>query len=42
MGNLDLRVDDRIDIAYSLVVDEWNGRKNLELRVEEIRKISNF
>ncbi len=38
MGDLDLKIGDRIDIAYNLVVNEWNGRRNLELKIEEIRK----
>jgi len=38
MGSLDLKVGDKIDIAYNLVVNEWNGRRNLELKIKEIRK----
>ena len=38
MGSLDLKAGDKIDIVYSLVLNEWNGRRNLELKLKEIRK----
>jgi len=40
MGGLDLKAGDRIDIAYSLEINEWNGRRNLELKIKEIKKNS--
>ncbi|MBP8591256.1 DHH family phosphoesterase [Candidatus Shapirobacteria bacterium] len=38
MGNLDLKVGDRVAIAYHLSLNEWQGRRNLELRLVSIRK----
>ncbi len=28
----------RIDLAYSLDLNEWNGRTNLQLNVQDIRR----
>lgn len=39
MGDLfsKLSPDQRIDIAYTLSVDEWNGNKRLELKIKDIK-----
>lgn len=31
------KLPDRVDIAYHLEINEWNGRKNLQLNVQDIR-----
>jgi len=27
----------RVDVAYTLDVNEWNGRRNLQLQVQDLR-----
>jgi hypothetical protein len=29
---------DRIDVAYSLEVNEWNGEKRLQLNIQDLRE----
>jgi hypothetical protein len=31
------QLPDRVDLAYKLNVNEWNGRRDLQLMVEDIR-----
>ena len=38
MGQLDLAVGDKIDIAYNLTLNRWQGRETLQLKIKEIRK----
>ena len=38
MGQLDLAVGDKIDIAYNLTLNRWRGQKSLQLKIKEIRK----
>lgn len=33
----ELRKDTSVDIAYSIDMNEWNGRRNLQLKVKDIR-----
>jgi len=40
MGQLDLAVGDKIDIAYNLTLNRWQGRETLQLKIKEIRKSS--
>jgi single-stranded-DNA-specific exonuclease len=36
-GHLLAEVPDRVDVAYRLGVNEWNGRKRLQVEVEDLR-----
>ncbi len=29
--------DKPIDIAYTIILNEWNGRKNIELKIKDIK-----
>ena len=35
-----LKPGDKIDIAFSVDVNEWNGNRELELKIEDIKKAS--
>jgi len=37
-GERVLKVGEKIDVAYSLLVNEWGGRRKLELKIEDIKK----
>lgn len=37
-GNENLAYGDRIDVVCELLVDEWNGTRNLQLRVMDLKK----
>lgn len=41
MGMLALKLEpgSKIDVVYSLYENEWNGRKNIELRVRDIKQL---
>lgn len=32
-----IKIGDKVDIVYSLVLNEWNGNKKLELRIKDIK-----
>ena len=38
MGNLDLKAGDQVAIAYHLSLNEWQGRRNLELKLVSLKK----
>lgn len=33
-----LRVGDKVDLVFSIGVNEWNGRRDLEMKIEDIKK----
>lgn len=35
-NNHDLRIGDKVDAAYSMSLNEWNGNKRVELKIKEI------
>lgn len=37
-NNLGLSAGDAVDLAFELIVDEWNGHRSLQLRVIDIKK----
>ncbi len=37
--NIDLRVNDKIDIAYTVGINEWNGSRKINLMVKDIKII---
>jgi single-stranded-DNA-specific exonuclease len=34
------RLPDQVDLAYTINVNEWNGRRNLQLMVKDIREVT--
>jgi len=38
-GNGDLKYGDRVDVIFGLIADEWNGTRNLQLKIIDIKKI---
>lgn len=38
-GNQDLKVGDKVDIVFELIVDEWNGNKELQFKIIDIQKL---
>jgi len=34
----EFKIGDRVDLAFEIIKDEWNGRRDLQLRVEDIKK----
>jgi len=39
LGQENLAVGDRVDLAFSLIINRYRGRKNLELKLKEIKKV---
>ena len=39
LGNTDLKNGDRIDIAYNLSINEWNGNREIQMKVKDIKKL---
>jgi len=37
-GDLLGQIPDRVDVAYTLEVNEWNGEKRLQLNVQDLRE----
>lgn len=37
-GHQELKYGDRIDLAFELLVDEWNGNRELQFKILDIRK----
>lgn len=37
--SLDLKVGDRVDIVYTISVNEWNGAKKLELKIKDVNSV---
>jgi len=38
-GNDSLKVGDKVDIVFELITDEWNGTRNLQLKITDLKKI---
>jgi single-stranded-DNA-specific exonuclease len=38
-GNQDLKTGDKIDIVIELIVDEWNGNRELQFKIIDIKKL---
>jgi len=36
-GNGDLKPGDKVDLAFEIIVDEWNGNRDLQLKIIDIR-----
>jgi len=39
-GGADLKVDDKVDFVFEILKDEWNGRRDLQLKIKDIKKIN--
>lgn len=37
-GNQDLKIGDKIDIVFEFIVDEWNGSRELQMKIIDINK----
>jgi single-stranded-DNA-specific exonuclease len=38
-GNQDLKIGDKIDIIFELILDEWNGNRELQFKIIDIKKL---
>ncbi|MFH0852643.1 MAG: single-stranded-DNA-specific exonuclease RecJ [bacterium] len=38
-GNQDLKISDKVDIVFELILDEWNGNRELQFRIIDIKKL---
>jgi single-stranded-DNA-specific exonuclease len=38
-GNQDLKIGDKIDIVFELIADEWNGNRELQFKIIDIKKL---
>ncbi|HRY52365.1 MAG TPA: single-stranded-DNA-specific exonuclease RecJ [Candidatus Portnoybacteria bacterium] len=38
-GNADLAFGDKIDIVCEIIVDEWNGTRNLQLKIVDLKQL---
>ena len=32
-----LKIGSRVDVAYNLIIDEWNGKTKLQLKIKDIK-----
>ena len=39
-GGADLKIGDRVDLVFEILKDEWNGRRDLQLKIKDIKKIN--
>jgi len=39
-GNQDLKAGDKVDLVFELIVDEWNGNRDLQMRIVDIKKLN--
>ena len=37
-GNAELKIGDKINVVFELLIDEWNGNRELQLKVIDIKK----
>ena len=38
MGDIDLEIGDKIDVAYNLSINQWNGNREIQLIIKDIKK----
>jgi hypothetical protein len=38
-GNGDLKIGDKINLAFQLLLDEWNGTRNLQFKIIDIKSV---
>lgn len=38
-GNQDLKIGDKVDIVFELIIDEWNGNRELQFKIVDIKKL---
>lgn len=38
-GNNGLKIGDKVDVVFELIADEWNGTRNLQLKIIDIKKL---
>jgi len=38
-GGQDLQIGDKVDIVFELIIDEWNGSRELQFKIIDIKKI---
>lgn len=38
-GNGDLKIGDKVDLVFELIIDEWNGNRELQFKIIDIRKL---
>lgn len=39
-GNQDLKTGDKVDLVFELIVDEWNGNRDLQMRIVDIKRLN--
>lgn len=42
LGDMDLKIGDRVDIAYSLSINEWNGNREVQIKIKDIHPVRNL
>jgi len=38
-GGQDLKIGDKVDIVFELIIDEWNGNRELQFKIIDIKKL---
>ncbi len=38
-GNINLQIGDRVDAVFELMADEWNGTRNLQMKMIDLKKV---
>ncbi|MBT6690777.1 single-stranded-DNA-specific exonuclease RecJ [Candidatus Parcubacteria bacterium] len=38
LGNVDLEIGDKIDVVYNLSINQWNGNREIQLIIKDIKK----